>query len=190
MTERPPPELDPVADLRVKAALQSSSRAPSQSHDAAILAATRQTAAEIRSRGKPRRWLIPASLAASVVCVGVWTAWINQRTSPLDDSLRGGVVSKAIAALAPPDGAVLNSVPTELGWLSTAATDCVVELRDSQALVLWRSEPVDGAKLALPESAQAALSAPGLYYWRVDCRSGAEELVGGPFRFELRRMTD
>jgi xanthosine utilization system XapX-like protein len=182
-------EPDSDADLEVKAALQRARRPASSSHDAVIFAAAEAASGKIRSRPKPRRWLVPASLAAGLAGVVVWSVLIRQPAPPAMDSLRGGAAGELIIARAPLDGAVLDHAPTEFAWEAAEITGCTIELRDSQALVLWRSEPVDASRLELPETARAALSTPGSYYWRVECRAAADVRVGGPFRFELRQTS-
>ena len=178
---------DRDADLQVQAELRRTARPASPQHDAAILAAAQSTAETIRSKAKPRRWQLPASLAASVVCAGVWLAWVSQSPPPVVDSLRGSGAGETIVALTPSDGAAVETVPPEFGWQGPEIAECTIEIRDSQAIVLWRSAPADVTSLTLPQDARAALSAPGVYYWRVECRSGAEAVIGGPFRFDLRR---
>lgn len=109
------------AEARLRAALASTTKTPSAEHDAAVLAAARAFAAERRAMNtsasasrapRTRRWLMPASLVAASLVLGVLIGRVLEPGGALDTSpalyvpietTRGGAAHSVPVEQADPD---------------------------------------------------------------------------------------
>jgi hypothetical protein len=175
------PQADEDADeAELRATLARGTPKATPAHDAAILAAADRASADIRAR-RARRWIIPTTIAASLVLVSLGSvSWF--RTFSQHDSLRG---SPAGIAMTPADGARLDAAPAVFAWQAVAgASSYEVTLRDSQGAVLsvFNSATPVADLPRLP----AARFDPGTYFWTVRARGPALDAQLGPFSFQIR----
>ena len=184
-------EREDPQDERLRRFLRDASPKPSVTHDQAVLAAAREVAGgqpsdsvtPLRPAHRRRQWAVPASLAAALL-VGVFAVFISTQQSPGPDP--GGVRGADPGEVSPANDALLALPPKVFEWRPrTGAHRYQVVLRDSRALVVWRSEPVEHNQAGLPVEVGSTLETGSTYMWTVEIENGSARPELGPYWFRL-----
>ncbi|MEL7449836.1 MAG: hypothetical protein AAFN78_11545 [Pseudomonadota bacterium] len=169
-------------DAAMHRLLNQAGTGPSSAHDDAVLGAADRL---LRSspEARPRRWHVPAALAASLiiaVSVGLPNLQHVEQASP------ASAVRAAQAETAPPSGERLAALPEQLRWPAAAdATGYRVVLRDATADVVWTSTVLVEPQLRLDGDAAAAVAGLETCIWSVEVVGPAEPQELGPYWFHL-----
>ncbi len=183
----PPGDSQVNDDLALRRALQTPEVTTSADHDAAVLAAAHEAAAEIAGQpdatapSAPGRRLLWPLLAAAATLLFGFVVLINtvSDTGGYDDVVRG-----VTAAVEPGHEHTLHQAPTQFRWDPVAgAQGYQLVLMDAAADPVWTTS-VTHAQVNLPDQQQSALQPGSTYIWTVTPKPAGTVL--GPFWFRIQ----
>ena len=159
-----------------------------------LASAARESAAELGGLSvteRKRRTPVPAAWLrlAAVLVIGAGLALVAVRSSraPEGPAPTRGEVPSPWASTTPPDGALLDRVPSRLSWpAQPAASGYTVALFDDESTLVWESPRIASSGVELPAEVVSRLSAQGTFFWRVTVWAKGTRTTSPLLRFEVR----